>query len=163
MHLDPEAAIHFGTEIAASPAHHLVRLHLRSVDDKGLEFLPLLLAEDWRSTGALTRCQPGNPLAVVAMDPVAQGLPVRAIVPRRLRAGGAVQHRRNRQQAADHLRITTFARQLPQIRRRMIVTSDLDCLSHDAPRIGSGLIESGRRIGGNPQRVSVNGGWYKIS
>jgi hypothetical protein len=30
-----------------------------------------------------------------------------------------------------------------------------------APRIGSGLIESGRRIGGNPQRVSVNGGWYK--
>jgi hypothetical protein len=47
------------------------------------------------------------------MHPVAQGLPVHAIVARRLGAGIAIQNHRQRQQTANHVCIITLARQLP--------------------------------------------------
>src|ERR1700693_644087 len=111
----------------------------------------------------MTRLQAVDPSRIVAMHPVAQRLPVHAILLCRLGAGTPLQYQRDRQNAAHLRAITTLAGETPQLRRCPVQASDWDCRAHPMPpwaRIAPGLSNRSAKGFGTPRRVNVNADWY---
>jgi hypothetical protein len=91
VQLDREAGLDPRLEVDPPPADHAIRLRVRSLLDDLFQLHQLLGREPWRRPRMRPVAQPGQALGVVAVDPVAQGLPVHPGMPRRVLARGAFQ------------------------------------------------------------------------
>jgi hypothetical protein len=96
-----------------------------------LQLLHLGLRQRRRT--AATRCiaQPGNPIGVVAVHPVAQRLPVHAAGRRRFGPRGPFQNIGDRQNTAGYPALAASRRSLPKLRRRQLQPRHLDPPTHD--------------------------------
>src|SRR5580693_8234006 len=79
MNFDREAAFHHFPQVHTSPADGFVDRRVGSLDDEFIQFGPLLLCQKGWTTRRRMRLQPLDTSLVVAVNPVAQGLPVHAV------------------------------------------------------------------------------------
>jgi hypothetical protein len=86
VQLDREAGLDQRLEVDPPPADHAVPRRVRSLLDDLFQFPHLLGREPWFRPGMAPVAQAGEPLRVVAMHPVAQGLAVHSGVAGRLLA-----------------------------------------------------------------------------
>ncbi len=97
---------------------------------------------------------------IVAMHPVAQRLPIHAILLRRFGARTALQYQRDRQNAAHLRAIATLAGETPKLRRRPVQASDWDRRAHPMPpwaRIAPGLSNRTAEGFGTPESQRQRG------
>src|SRR5450432_2612462 len=97
----------------------------------------------------MTRLQAVDAARIVAMHPITQGLPVHAVLLGRFGARTALQHQRDRKNAANLRAIVALAGETPKFRRCSVQTCDRDRRAHSMPpgaRIAAG--RSSRRIEG---------------
>ena len=121
---DREAGLDQGLEVDPPPPHHAVPLRVRPPLHDVLQLGLLLGRQPRPRPRAAPVAQPGQPLLVVPVHPVAQGLPVHAGVPRRLHPRGALQHEGERQHAARRLRVPAPARLPPRLGRARLLPRD---------------------------------------
>ena len=156
----------FRAQVDTAPAHHLVQMRVGARDHQRLQFSFLDFRQQRRAARTAARSQARDPLVVVAMHPVPQGLPVHAAPLRRVPPGIAVQHEGNRQQPTNLRRVATLARRRPKRRCRVLRPGDRQRLRHPtSPSRESSArkIESEPHHLGNPPRVTVIADWYQIT
>src|SRR5271154_220525 len=165
MHLHREAPLDYRLQIRTPPPNHPIALRIGPLNDQRLQLRLLCVRQPWRTARAATRLQAVDPLVVVAMHPVPQGLSVHSGPLRRLASRVAVQCQGDRQQPANLGRVVALAGRGPQIRRAVIRPRNRQCLTHPMnPSREStlGTIESELLESGNPPRVGFNADWYYV-
>lgn len=110
MHRHGKAARHFGPQVNAPPAHNLVHIRIRPFDDQCTQFRHLRAGQGARTAGTHLRLQSVNARVVVAANPVAQCLPVHAVLRRRVTTRPAFQDASQRQEPANLSRVLALAR-----------------------------------------------------
>ena len=111
----------FSAQIAATPAHHAVRLTVRARANPVGEFTLLRRRQFARRATAMRAVeQPHNTLGVVAVNPVPQRLAFHARLTRRQLSAAALQQKRYRQHAPYHSGILRACRPTSHIRRRQL-------------------------------------------
>src|SRR4051794_40866776 len=113
-----------GLEVHPSPAHHAVPLRVRPPLDGGRQLGLLLGGEPWPRPRAAPVAEAIEPLLVVPMHPVAQGLPVHAGRPRRLLPRGPLQHQRRGEHPPRRPRVPAPARLPSQLARAQLPPRD---------------------------------------
>jgi hypothetical protein len=91
-------------------------------------------------------------LGIVSMHPVTQGLPVHAVLRRRLATGPAIQNRRKRQESANLRRVPAPAGNRSKLRSRVVGSCDRQSCAHPLPLFCDSMpdaIESELRLFGN--------------
>jgi hypothetical protein len=109
MHIDRKPPRHLGLDVRASPAHHLMFCRIRTLDDQLSQFGHLLLRQGRHTARRLARFQALHAVSVVAVHPIAQGLPVHAIERSRLAAPTAVKNQGQSQKTANLSAVRAFA------------------------------------------------------
>jgi hypothetical protein len=94
MHINGPAAGHFGLQIHAPPANHVVDCQVRPLDYQFAQFGLLRLGQSGYLAWALAGLQPFQAGCVVTMYPVAKGLAIHAIRSRRLTAWPPIKDKR---------------------------------------------------------------------
>ena len=130
MHFHLEPARHFSLQIHASPTNHPMDLRIGPCERQFEQFSPLQLAQARRPTWRQTRPQPFDACCVVAMHPVAQGLPVHAIELRRFSAWPPLQNHRQSQYAPNLSAVRATTAQRAQLRSRVLRTSNFQGCAH---------------------------------
>ena len=123
-HLHLELLGDDGLQIHATPAHNAMRGDIGASLDKRVKVFEMCFLQPRWAPRARTIREPGNPLFVVAMHPIAQGL---AGHPARLggvRSRRSLDHQSDRQHPARLRHIAHPARPSPQVSRRQIRTCD---------------------------------------
>src|SRR4051812_22994203 len=115
---DLEAALDQGAQVAGAPGDATVALQLRAPQDQALQGRLPALVQGAGPAGPRPVAQALDPFRIVAVHPVAQGLPVHAGGPRRLLPAHPVQRVGQRQQARAHPPVPLAARQRAQLRGR---------------------------------------------
>jgi len=115
---------HLGPQVNAPPAHDLVHVRIRPFNDQRTQLRHLRAGQGARTAGTHLRLQTGNARVVVAANPVAQRLPVHAVLRRSLAARPAFQDASQRQEPANLSRVLAFARKQAKSGRRMIRPRD---------------------------------------
>jgi hypothetical protein len=122
-----EAILDHRLQVDPAPAHEARLLSIRTrLDDRrqlGLLRRPQLR----RRTRRLAVEQARGTLAIEAVHPVAQGLPVHPADLRRLAPAPALGHRRQRQQTPALARVPTLPRQGAQILRSEVLSKRYRC------------------------------------
>ena len=111
-------------QIRLAPAYHAVRLRPRL--DKGRQFPKLCLVQATRWTGIAPVHKASQTLGIVAMNPVAKGLPVHAATTRRRRAVDPLQNQCQSQHPPRCPPIRRLARRRPQIHGAQLKPRNLD-------------------------------------
>ncbi|CAA9299606.1 MAG: hypothetical protein AVDCRST_MAG40-262 [uncultured Gemmatimonadaceae bacterium] len=155
----PELAPDPRLQVAAAPAHHAVARQLRPLLDPAVHRGLLLGREPRRGAGGAAVRQPGDPLGVVAVHPVAERLPVHAARLGRVLARTPVQHQRDRQHPPRRVRVPAAGRLAPQVSGRQPFSRDRHRHSQP-PASSAGNSESRPPRRQDHMRVSGQGGWY---
>ena len=162
MHLNLEPGLDLRPQVHAAPAHNVVLGKVRPGQDQGLQ-LPHLLAGQRRGAALVARVpQALNAVRVVAVDPVAQGLPVHAARLRRKQTWVPIQDQRQRQQPPGLLGVRRARRRRAQPRAVQIIPRDCNQGHAAYPQSSPGHIDSHPKQLGNPPQVRVKGGWYNV-
>jgi hypothetical protein len=114
----------------------------------------LFAAQRRRLARTMTRFQALDPLRVIPVHPVAQGLAIHPGLRRSLLPGLAIQHRREREQAADLGTIKGFRCYRAKIFSRVVDPCDGERLAHSIllwPESGLEDIESNSRTDSQPR------------
>ena len=122
-------------------------------DDQGFERRHLGIGQSGRTAGACMRLQAVDALGIVSMHPVTQGLPVHAVLRRRLATRAAIQNRRKRQESANLRRVPAPAGNRSKLRSRVVGSCDRQSCAHPLPLFCDSMpdaIESELRLFGNP-------------
>src|SRR6186997_1298832 len=93
----------------SDPETALANEHLFCRETRALSAAIWASVRAGRTAGACMRLQAVDALGIVSMHPVTQGLPVHAVLRRRLATGPAIQNRRKRQESAHLRRVPTPA------------------------------------------------------
>ena len=107
-HFDSEATGDLRAQIDATPANHAMPLRIGAFQNRRLQFGHLLAGQRRRLARTMARFQALDPLRVIPVHPVARRLAIHPGLSRGFSPGLAVQHRREREQAADLGTITAF-------------------------------------------------------
>lgn len=159
VQLHAELPVDRVAQVDQTPADDMVLFQRRALADPighGCLLLWRQLAR-WRA-GVGQVLQTVQSTVVVAVHPIAQGLPVHARRLRRRSPGGAFKHEGQRQHATRCRRVLASRRRRPQPRRIQIVTRDRN--RHLKPPCRSCEGTQCRRAGPNHRRVITIGGWY---
>jgi hypothetical protein len=145
MHLDREPACHLGSDVQASPAHHIMFCRIRTLDDQFSQLGLLRLRQGRHTSRRRAGFQAVDAFGVVAMHPIAQGLPVHAIERRRLAARIAVKNEGQSQKTAHLRSVRAFAGDRPQVSACVVRPSDAQRRAHPkSPSCGSHFGTSNR-------------------
>ena len=159
---DREPRLDQGLEVHPSPAHHAVPLRVRPPLDGGRQLGLLLGGQPRPRPRAAPVAEAIEPLLVVPMHPVAQGLPVHAGRPRRLRPRGPLQHQRQGEHPPRRPRVPAPRRLAPQVAGARLVPGDRD--RHPRPPVSASNHRStaagATRLRAR-QHVRNSGRWYK--
>ena len=162
MHLNRKATRDLLTQINAPPAHDLIRLRIRTVDNQVPQLRHLCLTQLRPRASADPRGKPRQALGIVPMNPVTQRLPLHTAHLRRFRPRVALQDQRKGKKPPDNPPVLVLRHQTPQIRRRICQIRHCDRSRHRPSRLPKrprpANHNSPRR--GNPARVKNRGGWY---
>jgi hypothetical protein len=109
MHLDREPTRHLGPDVYASPSDHIMFFRIRAVNDQFSQFSLLLLRQGRHASRRPAGFQALHSVGVVAVHPIAQGLPVHAVECGRLAAGTPVKNERQSQKTAHLSAVGAFA------------------------------------------------------
>jgi hypothetical protein len=112
-----EAALDQGAQVAGPPGDTAVALQLRAPEDQRLEGRLLTLIECTRAAGAGPVPQALDALGIVAVDPVAEGLPGHAGEPCRFLPRQAVKRVGEREQASADAPVALAASEAAQLCR----------------------------------------------
>src|SRR3954464_8833199 len=151
-----EAALDQPAQVAGAPGDAAVALQPRAPQDQALQGRLPALVQGAGSAGPRPVAQALDPSRVVAVHPVAQGLPVHAGRPRRLVPAHPVQGVGQRQQAATHPPVPLAARHRAQLRGR---PPRRDRHGDHGP--GSRLAIPARSAGRSPSQVKTSYGRYQ--
>src|SRR4051812_20495298 len=154
----PEAALDQLAQVAGAPGDAAVPLQLGAPQDQALQGRLTALVERAGTARPRPVAQALDPFRVVAVHPVAQGLPVHAGRPRRLVPAHPVQGVGQRQQAATHPPVPLAARHRAQLRGR---PPRRDRHGDHGP--GSRLAIPARSAGRSPSQVKTSCGRYEPS
>ena len=149
MHIDRKSPRHLGSQVHAPPPHDTIGRRIGTADHQSTQFGLLRLGQVWLPARASSGFQALDARRVVAMHPVAQGLPVHAVEGGRLAARPALQHQRQGEYAAYLRAIGASARQGPQLRTGVVRAGDLQRRAHQL--LPQQIARPGYRIG-FPQR-----------
>jgi hypothetical protein len=128
---DTEAPLDHGAKVDPAPAHHPVRRRIRpGFDDRG-QFAQLFVVQPRPAPRQRPVEKPGQPFAIVAVNPVPQGLAVHAGALRCLGPTFPLKHQCQRQHPARCAHILRPHRLPAQLRCRKLRSRDLN--SHDDP------------------------------
>ena len=119
---DAEAFCDLGLDIGAAPANHAVQRWVRRRLNDLVEFGELVFAQKRRAPALRPVAKPINTLCVTAVNPVTQGLPVRASVSGGVAARGTVQDRSQRQKPPRLVGVANASRLAPQFLGRELRT-----------------------------------------
>ena len=134
MHRHSEPRGHFLAQIETAPTNHFIFLRVRRLHDQSFQFRHLLLAQRRRLTGSGMIRQSIDPLGVIAVHSVAQGLPIRPRLFNRLGPWSAFQDQ-GQSQKPPHLRaVLAPGRELTPFDRSVIRPCDWDRFAHSMPR-----------------------------
>jgi len=125
VHLHLEPARHLGFQVHAAPAHHAMHLGVGALDHQLAQLGHLPRVQGRRPTGARAGLQALHPLGIVAMHPVAQGLPIHPVQHRRLGSRMPIENQRQGQQPANLRPVRAAAAQRAQLPARVVVSGDL--------------------------------------
>ncbi len=117
MQLDAEALRDHRLEVDPPPAHHAIGLRIWPVLDDPDQFRLLLGREAWCRSRVRSVGEAGEPFGIVAMDPIAQGLPVHPGRAGRVLPRGARHNQRQGEHAPRRLGIAAMRCLPPQIAR----------------------------------------------
>src|SRR5436305_14577292 len=157
---DREPRLDRGLEVHPSPAHHAVPLRVRPPLDGGGQLGLLLGGKPWPRPRAAPVAEAIEPLLVVAVHPVAQGLPVHAGRPRRLRPRGPLQHQRQGEHPPRRPRVPAPARLPSQLDRAQLLPRDRH-RHGPSPPIGYTADQRPRAAhGATRPTVRSQGPWY---
>ncbi len=165
MHLNRKATRDLLTQINAPPAHHLIRLRIRTVDNQVPQLRHLCLTQLRLRASADPRAKPRQALGIVPMNPVTQRLPLHTAHLRRFPPRVALQDQRNGKKPPDNLPVLVLRHQTPQIRRRICQIRHCNRARHRP----ASLPKQQRPANHNsprrrkPTRVKNRGGWYNTS
>jgi hypothetical protein len=101
VHLDPEQFLDARLQVDPAPAHHAILVDVRSRLDQGDQSLLLLRGQLGGAARRLAVAQSCQPLGVVAVHPIAQGLPIHTAGTGSRGAISALQHQGERQHATS--------------------------------------------------------------
>ena len=124
MHRHGKAARHLGPRVNAPPAHDLVHVRIRPFDDQRTQFRHLRAGQGARTAGTHLRLQSVNACVIVTANPVAQRLPVHAVLRRRVATRPAFQDASQRQEPTNLSRVLALARKQAESTRRVIHPRD---------------------------------------
>src|SRR4051812_43108160 len=161
---DREAGLDQGLQVDAPPAHHAVPVRVRPLLHGGhqLGLLPGREARLAPRPGPVAEA--GEAFGVVAVHPVAQGLPVHAGRPRRLLARGPLQHQRQGEHPPRRPRVPAPRRLAPQLAGARLVPGDRD--RHPRPPVSASNHRStaagATRLRAR-QHVRNSGRWYNTN
>ena len=133
VQLDVVAGLDQCLEVDPSPTHHAVPIRVRSPLHDRRQLGPLLRGEARLAPRPGPVAQAGEPSRVVAMHPVAQGLPVHAGVPRRFLPRGPLQHQGQGQHPPRGRRVPAPPRLAPQFAGAQLAPRDRD--RHPGPPV----------------------------
>src|SRR5690242_8272772 len=122
----PEAGLDQGLEVDPPPPHHAVAVGVRPPLDGGRQLRFLLGREPRPAPRPGPVAQARETLGVVAVHPVAQGLPVHAGVPRRLLPRAPLQHQRQGEHPPRGRRLPAPPRLPPQLAGAQLAPRDRD-------------------------------------
>lgn len=122
MQVNAKAALDDHLQVDPPPAHDPIHRRVRPVLDDPRQLGQLLQREPWRGPRMGPVVQPGETLSVVAVYPIAQGLPVHPSVPRRILARMPLEHQRQGKHAPRRLGVTATLRLPPQSARIQLQT-----------------------------------------
>ena len=142
MHPHRKPPLHLGPQIHTSPTHHAVDLWIGAFDHQVEQLGSLQLAQSRSPARVATRLQAPDAGGIVAMHPVAQGLPVHAVELCRFRARASFQNHRHGQYPPYLRSIRAPVAQPAQVRARMLRSGNLQGRAHPI----SPLSESAHRI-----------------
>ena len=159
---DREAGLDQRLEVDPAPAHHAVPVRVRPPLHGGRQLGLLLGREPRPAPRPGPVAQAGEALGVVAVHPVAQGLPVHAGRPRRFLARGPLQHQRQGEHPPRRPRVPAPRRLAPQVAGARLVPGDRD--RHPRPPVSASDHRStaagATRLRAR-QHVRNSGRWYK--
>ena len=155
MHLHSEQGFDLVLEVDATPAHHAILLRIGTLLDPSGQFSLLRSRQPRPGAGGFAVRQPGKPLRIVAMHPVAKCLPIHTAGLGRRPSIHALQNKRNRQHPPHRQRVLHLGCDNPQFSCRQIVrvisiAIQASCLDNT---------ESHFKRFGNLLRVNLNGRW----
>lgn len=159
-HPDAEAPLNYVAEVDPTPADHPIRLRVRSRLDDDRKFTHLLGAEPRRPPRKRPIEEASQPFGIVAVNPVAQRLPIHATALCRLRPAPSVEYQRQRKHPARRLCVPRPRRFAPQIRSRKVRACDFHC--HPDPPPSRKEVNQRPAAKQTVFRVSASCRWYKI-
>ena len=121
---DRKAALDHVQQVHTSPAYDFVGCRVRSLDHQVSQFGHLRFCQKWRAARTGAGFQPFDTRLVVAMNPIAQGLPIHAVGRCGFAARMTIQNHRQRQEPANLRPVAALAGKPPQPSTRMICASD---------------------------------------
>ena len=152
MHLNRKATRDLLTQINAPPAHHLIRLRIRTVDNQVPQLRHLCLTQLRLRASADPRAKPRQALGIVPMNPVTQRLPLHTAHLRRF-----LRELPSRISATARSRRTTCPSLCFDIKRRKsaaeyakFVTAIARVIAPPVSQSNSGQRITTHRVGGSP-------------
>ena len=121
---DPIALLDHPREIDPSPTHHAMLGQIRPLPDQVGHLTFLFGGEPRLRSGGRSIVKALKPFGVVAVDPVAQHLPIHPARSRCLAAQMAVQNQRQGQHPSRRIGILRVLRMAAQLRRRAVPPRD---------------------------------------